>query len=108
MAAWTYMLRCADGSYYVGCTTNLDQRLGQHQAGVNCAYTSMRRPVEIVWAEEFQSLADAIGAERRIKGWSRLKKEALVRRDYEALPMLSRRGFRPASFETPADAGSSG
>ena len=107
MAAWVYMLRCADGSYYVGCTTNLDQRWGQHLAG-ECAFTSIRRPIEMVWSDEFQDVMDAADAERRIKRWSRLKKEALIRREYDALPRLSRRGFRPASFETPAGAGSSG
>jgi putative endonuclease len=108
MAAWVYILRCADGSYYTGCTTNIDQRFGQHQAGINCAYTSIRRPVVMVWAEEHQHIRDAIDNERQIKRWSRRKKEALINGDYAALPALARRGFRPASFETPADAGSSG
>jgi putative endonuclease len=108
VAAWVYILRCADGSYYTGCTTNIDQRYGEHQAGINCGYTSVRRPVVMVWADEFQGIADAIDYERRVKRWSRLKKEALIRHDYAALQALSKRGFRPASFETPAGAGSSG
>ena len=54
------MLRCADGSFYVGCTTNLDQRIGEHQAGEGAGYTSTRRPVKVVWCEEFQSIHDAI------------------------------------------------
>jgi putative endonuclease len=108
MAAWAYILKCADGSYYTGCTTNIDQRYGEHQAGINCVYTSTRRPVLMVWADEFQGIADAIDCERQIKRWSRLKKEALIRGDFEALQGFSKRGFRPASFETPADAGSSG
>jgi predicted GIY-YIG superfamily endonuclease len=95
MAAWVYILRCADGSYYTGCTTDLDARWGQHEAGVYDGYTAMRRPLELVWADEFQSLWDAIDAERRIKGWSRLKKEALILRDYDRLPDLSKRGFKP-------------
>jgi len=107
VAAWVYMLRCADGSYYVGCTTNLDQRYGEHQSGVAPGYTSTRLPVVMVWAEEFQGLHDAIDVERQIKRWSRAKKEALIRRDFAALPALARRGFRPASFETPLR-GSSG
>jgi len=81
-SSWTYMLRCSDGSYYVGVTTHLDQRLGQ--------------PVEMVWAEEFPSIDQAIGVERQLKGWSRLKKEALIRGDFNALPSLSKRGFRPS------------
>ena len=102
MAAWVYILECADGSYYTGCTTNIDERYGQHQAGVMRAYTSTRRPVTMVWADEFQGIADAIDSERQIKGWSRAKKQALIRGDYAALPGLSKRGFRPASFETAA------
>jgi predicted GIY-YIG superfamily endonuclease len=102
MAAWVYILVCADGSYYAGCTTNIDQRYGEHQAGINCAYTSLRRPVVMVWAEEAQDINSAIAVERQIKGWSRAKKEALIRGDYAALPGLSKRGYRPASFETAA------
>ncbi len=95
MAAWAYILRCADGSYYTGCTTDIDQRLGEHQAGVHESYTASRLPVEMVWADEFQTIHDAIDAERQIKGWSRAKKEALIRRDYDALPGLSKSGFKP-------------
>lgn len=102
MAAWVYILKCADGSYYTGCTTNIDQRFGEHQAGIDCAYTSVRRPLVMIWAQEYQSILDAIDGERQIKRWSRAKKEALIRGDYDALPALSRRGFRPACFETPA------
>jgi putative endonuclease len=105
--AWVYILRCSDDSYYTGCTTNLDQRFGEHQAGINCSYTSIRRPLTMVWADE-GDLSWVIDVERQIKRWSRAKKEALIRGDYAALPALSRRGFRPASFETPAGAGSSG
>jgi predicted GIY-YIG superfamily endonuclease len=52
MPSWAYMLLCADGSFYVGCTTDLDTRLGQHQGGEQPGYTATRRPVELVWAEE--------------------------------------------------------
>src|SRR3981081_138595 len=108
MAAWGDTLECADGSYYTGCTTNIDQRHGEHQAGIKCAYTATRRPVTMVWAEEHQDIHGALDNERQIKRWSRAKKQALIRGDFDALPELSRRGYRPASFETPADAGSSG
>jgi predicted GIY-YIG superfamily endonuclease len=96
MPSWTYILRCADGSYYTGCTTNLDQRLGEHQAGETPSYTSTRLPVELVYAEEFQSIHDAIAAERRIKGWSRAKKAAMIEGRWDDLPALSKTGFRPA------------
>jgi len=97
MTAWTYLLLCADGSYYCGCTTNLEQRLAQHVAGSHDGYTSTRRPLKTVWVGEFQTVLDAIDMERRIKRWSRLKKEALIRRDYGSLPELSKRGFRPSN-----------
>lgn len=105
MAATVYILRCRDGSYYVGCTTNFEQRLGQHRAGTYEGYTSSRLPVEVVWNAEFQSIYDAIAFERQLKRWSRAKKEAVIRGDWDNLPELAARGFRPthvASFETPA------
>jgi predicted GIY-YIG superfamily endonuclease len=100
MAAWAYMLRCADGSYYVGCTTDLDGRMGHHLAGTLGGYTSTRRPVEMVWAEEFQAIHDAIDAERRIKGWTRAKKAALIVGDWATITRWGSRAGRGASFET--------
>ena len=97
MLSWVYILRCADGSYYTGCTTNLDQRLGEHQAGESPSYTSTLLPVVLVYVEEFQPIHDAIAAERRIKGWSRAKKEAMIEGRWDNLPALSKTGFRPAS-----------
>lgn len=106
MNAWVYILLCADGSYYVGSARGLlDHRIGQHHAGEMAGYTSKRRPVTLVWSQDFQFITDAIAFERRIKGWSRAKKEALIRGEYEKLPDLSARGFKPSlartsSFET--------
>ena len=97
MAAWTYILLCSDGSYYTGCSTDLEQRWGQHQAGDFDGYTATRRPLRLAWSEEFQTIDDAITVERQIKGWSRRKKEALIRGDFELLHKLSRRGFKPSS-----------
>jgi len=98
-ASWTYILLCSDGSYYVGCTTNLLQRFGEHQAGTHDGYTAARRPVTMVWSEEFPSLDQAIDWERRLKRWSRKKKEAVIRGEFELLPSLSKKGFKPsASF----------
>jgi predicted GIY-YIG superfamily endonuclease len=91
MPSWAYLLRCADGSFYAGCTTDLDQRIGQHQCGAFDGYTASRRPVELVWVDEFQHLDDAIAAERRIKGWSRAKKEALIRGDWATIQRLGSR-----------------
>jgi predicted GIY-YIG superfamily endonuclease len=96
MAVWTYILKCADDSYYVGCTTHLLQRFGQHQSGEMGGYTASRRPVEMVWSEEFQTMDQAIAMERQLKRWSRLKKEAVIRGDFDALPALSKKGFKPS------------
>lgn len=90
MSAWVYILQCADRSYYVGCTTNLDQRFGEHEAGVHDGYTAARRPVKMVWAAESQTIHDAIALERKLKGWSRAKKLALIEGRFNELPQLSR------------------
>jgi putative endonuclease len=70
MGAFVYMLRCADGSFYVGSATgeDLTPRIAQHQAGTFQGYSSLRRPVELFWSEYFDRITDAIAAERQIKG----------------------------------------
>jgi putative endonuclease len=93
MSAFVYILRCADGSYYVGSARgdSLDKRIGEHQGGENPGYTSTRRPVTLVFAEQFGRITDAIDAERRIKGWSRAKKDALIRGDWSLVQWLAKR-----------------
>jgi len=91
MPIWVYMVRCVDASYYVGVAQiDLDQRIAEHNAGKYEGYTYKRRPVELVWSEEFQRVTDAIAFERQIKKWSRAKKEALIARDWEKLKQLAR------------------
>jgi putative endonuclease len=90
MAFWAYMLRCSDGRYYVGHTDNLDHRIGQHQSGQGCDFTRNRRPVTLVWSQDFPSRLEALEAERRIKGWTRAKKEALIAGDWDRLSILAR------------------
>ena len=90
--SWVYILECSDGTYYTGCTTNLDQRIYQHKTGYFDGYTSKRQPVTLLWYEVFHRLDDAINAERQIKGWSRKKKEALMRGDFEWLHELAQSG----------------
>jgi putative endonuclease len=69
-----YILRCADGKYYVGTTPkSLEERVGEHNAGFLGGYTASRRPVTQVFAQYFESIADAVAAERQVKGWSRAK-----------------------------------
>jgi predicted GIY-YIG superfamily endonuclease len=90
MAFYVYLLHCSDGSYYVGHTDNLEQRLSAHQSALIPGYTSQRRPVILVWYETFPSRDEAFQRERQIKGWSRSKKEALARDDWAELRRLSR------------------
>jgi predicted GIY-YIG superfamily endonuclease len=90
MAFWTYMLRCSDGRYYVGHTDNLELRIAQHQSGHLGGYTFNRRPIELVWNEYFQTRYEALSNERQIKGWSRAKKEALIRGDWGMVSQLAR------------------
>jgi predicted GIY-YIG superfamily endonuclease len=95
--AWTYIVRCNDDSYYVGSTTDLDGRIWQHNHSLaGAAYTRRRRPVQLVWAAEFDRIDEAFAFEKRVQGWSRAKREALIRDDFDALPGLSRRAhLRP-------------
>ncbi|MDF3075912.1 MAG: excinuclease subunit [Alphaproteobacteria bacterium] len=103
MSAYVYILRCADGSYYVGSTrTELEIRVGQHSAGTYGGYTKSRRPVVLVWSEEFQQITDAIAFERRLKGWNRAKKKARIAGKYDLLPDLARGRSRPAKDEPTA------
>jgi predicted GIY-YIG superfamily endonuclease len=88
--AWVYILECADGSYYSGSTTELERRVAKHQAGFYGGYTAARLPETLKWSAEFSELREAINAERQIKGWSRKKKEALMKGDFELLHELAR------------------
>ncbi len=90
MAFYAYLLRCRDGSYYAGHTDDLKMRFAQHQSGVIEGYTSTRRPVTLVWCENFPTRDEAFAAERKIKGWSRAKKEALIAGDWERVSLLAR------------------
>jgi putative endonuclease len=94
------MLQCADDSFYIGTATGDDvsRRLAEHDAGLYSGYTSSRRPVRLVWCEQFDRITDAIAAERMLKGWSRAKKQALIAGDWQQIQLLSkRRGGPPPS-----------
>jgi putative endonuclease len=94
MSAFVYMLRCADGSLYIGTATGVDLagRIAQHQSGARPeAYTFTRRPVELIWSEHFPTITDAIAVERKLKGWSRAKKQALAAGDWGSVQLLARR-----------------
>ena len=88
-----YILECADGSYYTGSAANLSKRLWEHETGVlPSAYTFSRRPVKLIWAsEECNRYSDALRWERQIKGWSRAKKQALIRGDFDMIHEIVKR-----------------
>ena len=79
MSHFVYILRCADKSFYVGCTNNLDRRVQQHNNSKwGAHYTKIRRPVILIHTEEFETLKEARERESEIKGWRREKKLALI------------------------------
>src|SRR5262245_23494130 len=97
MHAFVYILRCRDGHYYVGSARDdLEKRINEHNAGKFDGYTKSRRPVELVYSQEFERIEDAIAAERQLKGWSRVKKEALIAGRLDRLiELASSRRFTP-------------
>jgi len=88
---WVYILRCADGLYYTGRTTNLEKRLAEHQSGEGSGWTRHRLPVELVFQQEMPEENDAFLAEQQIKKWSRAKKEALIAGDCDMLRWLAKK-----------------
>lgn len=88
--AWVYILKCADGRYYTGSTTNFQKRIAEHMEGIFSGFTSSRLPVILVFSQEFSTIEEAIFAERMIKGWTRKKKEALINSDFELLHDLAK------------------
>ncbi|GAA1060235.1 GIY-YIG nuclease family protein [Agromyces bracchium] len=86
-----YMLRCADGTTYVGSTVDLERRLAQHCAGEGAEYTRGRLPVELIHFEEFSRIDDAFAREKQVQNWSRAKRLALAMGDFDALRPVSRK-----------------
>ena len=82
---YVYILKCADDSYYVGQTVNMELRLAQHQEGVFGGYTAARRPVKLMWHNSVQTVDEAFKLEQKIKKWSRAKKEALIAGAFDEL-----------------------
>ena len=87
---YVYILKCSDNSYYTGVTKDPEKRLAQHNSGIPYTYTFYRRPVEIVWCSEEMNISTAIENEKRIKGWRRAKKEALINGNFKKLHKLSK------------------
>ncbi|MBL7471430.1 GIY-YIG nuclease family protein [Robertkochia sediminum] len=92
--SYVYILECADGSYYTGVTTDLDQRMQQHNNGTfKGSYTHSRRPVILRFYCDFTNIEQAFEYEKMIKRWSRAKKECLINEEYDKLPELAKKKF---------------
>ncbi|MCL5436289.1 MAG: GIY-YIG nuclease family protein [Candidatus Dependentiae bacterium] len=91
---YIYILRCADGSLYVGHTDDLEKRIAEHRAGCGAVYTSKRLPIALVFSERFPSRDEAFVIERKLKGWSREKKEAFIANNWEKVRALAKSGVQ--------------
>ena len=91
------MLHCRGGYFYTGHAEDLESRVAEHKAGRVQGFASDHLPVELVWSEEFPSRYEALAAERRIKGWSRAKKMALVRGDWAGISALAKGKDSPST-----------
>jgi len=80
MGYYTYILRCSDSTLYTGWTNNISQRIGTHNAGTGAKYTKSRRPVELVYCEEFDTKQEAMKREHKIKSLTRVQKLDLIKR----------------------------
>ncbi|MDK1081288.1 MAG: GIY-YIG nuclease family protein [Anaerolineae bacterium] len=89
--AWMYIIECADGSYYIGSTKNIELRFSQHQEGTGSKYTSLRSPLKLVYGEEYERVIDAFTREKQVQGWRRAKRVALINGDPELLPALAKK-----------------
>ncbi len=90
---YIYILKCSDDSYYVGHTDNIEKRISEHKIGTHAGYTSTRLPVDVVFIQPCASRYEALSAEQKIKRWSRKKKEALIRGDWESLKIFAKKKF---------------
>jgi predicted GIY-YIG superfamily endonuclease len=91
MPFWTYMLHCHGGYFYVGHTDDIDRRIGEHKSGLISGFTANHQPVELVWSDQFRTRDEAKAAERKLKGWSRAKKLALIRGDWDRISELAKK-----------------
>jgi putative endonuclease len=89
MKGWMYILECSDGSYYTGSTNNLELRIEQHSSGNGANHTKNRLPIKLLYAEEYDTVQEAFYREKQVQGWSKNKKEALIKGEVEMLKPLS-------------------
>ena len=97
MTFWAYMLHCNGGRLYVGHTDSLERRIAQHESGAFPGFTRDYAPVQLIWSEAFGTRIEALEAERRLKGWSRAKKLALVRGDWDEISRLAKGKDKPST-----------
>ncbi|GAB3603262.1 GIY-YIG nuclease family protein [Microbacterium aureliae] len=97
---YMYILECSDRSLYVGSTKDLDRRLAEHNFGEGAKYTRTRRPVRLLYFEEFERIDDAYGREKQVQGWSRSKRLALVKGQVDKLSPLSKKQWGSVSAAT--------
>ena len=103
MTAYVYILQVRGAGYYVGSTPDLERRIAEHHRGIGSKWTASRRPIRVVYTQEFPSLREAFEAERQLKGWRREKKAALIRGDWDALPSLSKSYLSLSILRGPQD-----
>ena len=103
---WTYLLRCADGTFYVGSTRDIERRLSEHNLGLGAAYTRRRgrRPVALVWSSWSDRIDDAYRFEKQIQSWGRAKRIALIEGRLDDLPELASRGYAGTAAREQAQA----
>src|SRR3954453_971880 len=97
--AWVYLLECADGSFYVGSTIDLERRVWQHQNGEGAAYTRRRRPIRLVWCQAVDRIDEAGAFEKRPQTWGRAKRMALIDGRVDALPLLASRSHASLTYK---------
>lgn len=97
MDFYVYMLKCSDDSYYVGHTDDIEKRISEHQSGDCQGYVAARLPVTVVFVDTCASRAEALEAERKIKGWSRWKKELLISFGWEGMESHKKKYKKPST-----------
>jgi predicted GIY-YIG superfamily endonuclease len=88
---YLYILKCNDDSYYVGHTDDIEKRISEHVAGKLHCYTKKRLPVKVVHVQDFVTRYEALVAERKIKKWTRKKKESYIAGNWKLLSELAKR-----------------
>lgn len=91
---YMYILVCSDGSYYTGSTKYLNRRLDQHQRGDGANYTKKRLPVKLIYFEAYTRIDHAFYREKQLQGWSRKKKESLMKQDFHDLKLQAKKVWR--------------